>query len=124
MNTCKRIFIFTALIGSCMTAKAGYEGPFTIVSVLQDATNYGGCMARLSGGNGTLTDLGYSCPADPMVTFDCKGVLPDSSKSDGLRNFSAAQLALVSGSTVRLVIDDTKKINGFCYSRRIDVFAQ
>ena len=124
MNTWKRVFACATLIGFCMTAKAGYEGPFTVVSVLQDATNYGGCMARLSGGNGALTALGYSCPEDPMVTFDCKGVLGSSSKADGTRNFSAAQLALVSGSTVRLVVDDTKKINGFCYSRRIDVFAQ
>ena len=80
-------------------------------------------MARLSGGAGTISDLGYDCPSDPMITFDCKAVLPDTVKSDAARNFSAAQLAMVSGSEIRVHIDDTKKINGFCFSRRVDVFA-
>ena len=115
--------IFAVLMALAPVAHAGMEGYFTIVSVLQDTQLYGGCMARLSGGSGTISALGYDCPADPMVTFDCKGDLPDTVKSDSMRNFSAAQLAMVSGSQVRIHIDDTTKINGFCYSRRVDVFA-
>lgn len=116
----KVLTLMTATVISS-NALAGMEGDFTVISTLQDTQLYGGCMARLSGGSGAIQSLGYDCPADPMVTFDCKGVL-GGSKSDGIRNFDAAQLALVTGATIRVHIDDTKKINNFCYSRRVDVF--
>lgn len=118
----KRAIFIVLAVAMSGHAAAKMEGYFTIVSTLQDKELYGGCMARLSGGGGTLTSLGYNCPSDPYVTFDCKGLL-GGTKADGLRNFDAAQLAMVSGARIQIAIDDTKKINGFCYSRRVDVFA-
>lgn len=89
----------------------------TVTKLLQDSANYGGCMARLSI---NLVNEGLNCPNDPMVTFDCLGTL-GGAKSLGTTMFSSAQLAFVSGSTVDVFVNDSKKINGFCYAKRIDI---
>lgn len=83
---------------------------------------YGGCMARLtvnsyfpSAGYATLPCAGTN---DTYVSFDCEGVL--GSKSAGLANFSAAQLAFVTGNAIYVNIT-ANKIDGFCVVDRIDV---
>lgn len=103
-----------------VTAAPGFVIETTVVGTLQDATLFGGCMARLS------TDLeaqGIACGADPLVSFDCLGKV--ASKSAGTTNFSGAQLAYVTGNKINIYVDDTKKalLNGFCYSGRIDMLA-
>ena len=35
--------------------------------------------------------------------------------------FSTAQLAYVTGDSVRVEVDDSVKLNGFCFARRIDL---
>ena len=89
----------------------------TVTKLLQDSVNYGGCMARLSK---DLVDEGLNCTNDPMVTFDCLGTL-GGAKSVGNTMFSSAQLAFVAGVSVDVFVDDARKINGFCYAKRIDL---
>ena len=99
-------------------ARKAFVNGTIIRATLQDAEYYGFCMARL--GPGVLATGGFDCPADPLVTFDCEGNF--GSKSAGTTNFSGAQLAFVAEKTVNVLVDDSKKINGFCYASRIDVF--
>lgn len=103
-----------------VTAAPGFVIETTVIGTLQDATLFGGCMARLST---DLEALGIACGADPLVSFDCLGKV--ASKSAGNTNFSGAQLAYVTGNKINIYVDDTKKalLNGFCYSGRIDMLA-
>ena len=78
---------------------------------------YGGCMVALSV---SPSDKGLDCPAK-WVTFSCTGT--HTSKSNALRMYDSAQLAFVTGRTVLVWVDDTKKHNGHCFVDRIDVEA-
>lgn len=53
------------------------------------------------------------------VSFSCSGDF--NSKSEGNLKFQNSQLALVTGKQVTLLIDDSKKHNGYCWARRIDI---
>ncbi len=79
---------------------------------------YGGCMVALSV---SPSDEGLDCPDAKWVTFSCTGT--HTSKSNALRMYDSAQLAFVTGRTVRVWVDDTKKHNGHCFVDRIDVQA-
>ena len=65
------------------------------------------------------SDSGLNCPVGKWVTFSCTGEL--TSKSSAMRLYDSAQLAFVTGRTVRIWVDDTKKHNGYCFASRIDV---
>ena len=79
--------------------------------------SFGGCMVALSV---SPSDMGLNC-ASRWVTFSCTGTY--TSKSSALRMYDSAQLAFVTGRTVRVWVDDTKKENGHCFASRIDVMA-
>ena len=77
---------------------------------------FGGCMVLLSV---SPSEKGLDCPESRWVTFSCTGTY--TSKSNALRMYDSAQLAFVTGRTVRVWVDDTKKHNGHCFVDRIDV---
>ena len=79
---------------------------------------WGGCMVILSV---SPSEEGLDCPETGWVTFSCTGT--HTSKSNALRMYDSAQLAFVTGRTVRVWVDDTKKHNGYCFASRIDVVA-
>ena len=79
---------------------------------------WGGCMVALSV---SPSESGLDCPANKWVTFSCTGT--HTSKSNALRMYDSAQLAFVTGRTVEVWVDDTKKHNGYCFVDRIDVQA-
>ena len=79
---------------------------------------FGGCMVALSV---SPSEEGLDCPTSKWVTFSCTG--NHTSKSNALRMYDSAQLAFVTGRTVRVWVDDTKKHNGHCFVDRIDVQA-
>jgi hypothetical protein len=60
---------------------------------------------------------GLACGIN-FVSFDCTGDF--ASRSQAQQKLSAAQLALVTGKQVRLVVDDSQTHNGYCFVRRID----
>ena len=78
---------------------------------------FGGCMVALSV---SPSDSGLDCDSK-WVTFSCTGTY--TSKSSALRMYDSAQLAFVTGRTVRVWVDDTKKHNTHCFADRIDVEA-
>ena len=88
-----------------------------VTYLLNDQSNYGYCMARLSINPSTV---GLNCPADALVAFDCEGNFGSKAAANNL--FSSAQLAFVANKSVRVTLNDSKKINGFCYVMRLDVY--
>lgn len=78
---------------------------------------FGGCMVLL---NTSLSGEGLDCQSN-WVTFSCSGT--HTSKSSALRMYDSAQLAFVTGRTVKVWVDDTKKHNNHCFASRIDVLA-
>ena len=86
------------------------------LSVADD--RWGGCMVALSV---SPSDEGLDCPETAWVTFSCSG--EHASKSSALRMYDSAQLAFVTGRTVKVWVDDSKKHNGYCFVSRIDVNA-
>ena len=78
---------------------------------------FGGCMVALSK---SPSEEGLNCSSS-WVTFSCDGTY--TSKSRALRMYDSAQLAFVTGRTVKIWVDDTKKHNGHCFATRIDVLA-
>ncbi len=79
---------------------------------------WGGCMVLL---DSSPSDEGLDCPETAWVTFSCDGTY--ASKSNALRMYDSAQLAFVTGRTVKVWVDDSKKHNGYCFVSRIDVSA-
>ena len=77
---------------------------------------FGGCMVQL---DESLADAGLNCPNSNWVTFSCTGV--HTSKDEGFRMFESAQMAFALDKTLVLEVDDSKKHNGHCYARRVDV---
>lgn len=78
---------------------------------------FGGCMVLL---NTSLSGEGLDCQSN-WVTFSCNGT--HTSKSNALRMYDSAQLAFVTGRTVKVWVDDTKKHNNHCFASRMDVLA-
>ena len=97
------------------------SGSVSVITTLQDPTNYGGCMVRISPGPaaGNLSSL--NCAGDTFVSFDCLNSSGQTSKTVAIQMFTTAQLAYVSGKSVNVVVDDSVKLNGFCLVRRIDL---
>lgn len=85
--------------------------------VLIDDSNYSGCMVSLSTDPQSKV---ANCGAE-WVTLDCLKNFPESSGSIATNKLSQAQLALVTGRSVRVRVTDTRKANGYCFAQRIDV---
>lgn len=87
-----------------------------VVSVLiQSDTTFGGCMAKLSVDPSTLLP---AC-APHWVTFSCSGDF--TSEVRAYRMLDQAQLALATSRRVQVVVDDSRRHNGYCFATRIDV---
>ena len=67
-----------------------------------------------------LRDVGLDCPSS-WVSFSCTGDF--ATKDSASRSFDMAQIALLTGATVHLRVDDTKKHNQYCFASRIDLYA-
>lgn len=88
----------------------------TVVETLVMEKDYGGCMAKLETPPGSN---GLDCPSS-WVSFSCTGDF--NSPEVGYKKLESAQLALMTETQVKLVIDDAKKHNGFCFAHRIGNF--
>ena len=108
--------IVQLLSNTSMAATAKFDA--VVDRILTDDTYYAGCMARITPGPQAQ---GLDC-APSFVTLDCSGEL-GSSKSIAAQKYSAVQLALVTGARIKVVVNDNKKANGYCYASRIDNYA-
>jgi hypothetical protein len=84
-------------------------------TLVADKERFGGCMVKL---DKTLANYGLDCPGG-WVSFSCSGTYTP--KDIAYRMFDSAQMSFSLGKQVMVEVDDTKKHNGYCYSRRIDV---
>ena len=75
---------------------------------------YGGCAAKVDPAIG-IPPAGCH---NRWVSFDCAGIFH--SKADGRNNYSGAQLALVTDTQVYLVVNTSRKLNGYCLVERIN----
>ena len=90
-------------------ATAEIYGKITTI-IASDSTIYGGCMVRINSPVGAAAK-GLNCPAEfDFVTCSCDGTMH--SASEGKRLFDLAQLASLTNKTVRVFVDDTRKMNG------------
>ena len=87
-----------------------------ITQLITTETTYGGCMARLSK---SITEVVNNC-APGWVTFSCDGSLGNSVPRASAM-WESAQLAYALDKKVRVRIDNSKKLNGYCYSDYIRV---
>ena len=76
--------------------------------------NYGECMFQPTVGPSTV---GLAC-RDEWITADCAGSL-GGSKSLGKTKFDTILLTELTSGTVRVRVDDSKKINGFCFLEQV-----
>ena len=93
-------------------------------AALQEHNNYGGCMVRIdpAPSDAMLDGSFLNCPAgDSFVSFDCLNKSGQVSKNTAVQMFQTAQLALVTGKKIQLVLDDEVKLDGWCLARRVDL---
>ena len=109
------ICLLIAISASGQTQSAQAWLTTKITRNLVGSVNYGGCMIRVDTLPSTVL---ADCP--DWVTFSCSGDF--NSKAEGNLKLQSAQLGLLTGYQIYLQIDDTKKHNGYCYARRIDVY--
>lgn len=118
---CKSIVVLGILalpLSPSTAAVQSFEATVTrTLSAADD--NFGGCMVALSE---APSDHGLNCPVDKhWVTFSCSGA--HAGKASAMRMLDAAQLAFVTGRSVRVWVDDSRTHNGFCFVTRIDVLS-
>ena len=93
---------------------AGFGGA-TIKNIIIDSEAFGGCMIHV---DKVLASKGLDCPFN-WVSFSCFGNF--NSKDLAYRKLDQAQMAMALNKTVFIVVDDTKKHNGYCFVKRIDI---
>ncbi len=86
-----------------------------VLQTLVDSEHFGGCMAFLAA---PPVGTGLNC-AGQWVTFSCTGDF--NSKDIAYKKFETAQLAYALGHRIIVTVDDTKKHNGYCFARRVDL---
>lgn len=104
-------------VGAAPNLVAQNTAQFTanVLEILIDDTDFGGCMARLS----TDPEERVATCGTAWVTFDCLAAFPNSTKGQAQAKLGAAQLAYVTGNTVRVTITDASTANGKCLASKI-----
>ena len=83
--------------------------------ILVSAEHFGGCMALLS----ENPKIKLPSCGGGWVTFSCDGTY--TSKDVAYRMLDQAQMALALGKNAYVVVDDTRRHNGYCFAYRIDI---
>lgn len=110
-------FVAMSLFGAVQVsiAQEAFVVDATAERVLIDSQRYGGCMLRT---DKTLADYGLNCPSR-WVAFSCDGTF--ASRDIAFRQLDQAQIALTLGKKINLVVDDSKKHNGYCFASRTNL---
>ena len=110
------VILMSAMAGYSLTGQAAIASLTTTVSKVRiDTVNFGGCMAALAiNPNTKLAGCGSG-----WVSFSCNGTFAD--KALAFANFDNAKMALAMNKQVKVVFDDSKKHNGYCFARQVDL---
>lgn len=112
-NLKKSILMSVVFFASMNVNAANVHVSGKIKRTLADGTHYGKCMIQMD------SAISNGCPASGWVSLDCKATY--SAPGDGDRKFNTAIAAAMSEKSVFLVIDNEKKLSGYCVAKRIDV---
>ena len=85
----------------------------TIIRVMTEKSQYGGCMIALS------SHIGNGCPDNGWVSLDCKGNYSEA--SDGKRAYVTALLAYQMGKQVSVLVNNEEKNSWYCVASRLDI---
>jgi len=110
----KIIVILLAVFSVQAFARTGTMADVTVTKLITADSRFGGCMAMLSKPISTVLS---GCP-DNWVTFACDGSL-NNSVSRAMMKWENAKLAYALGTKALLIVDDARKVNGYCYA---DIF--
>ena len=118
--TTRRKLLMTAALFVGLSGKSAWSDIVWITAevtktMVQPDGTYGACMAALSVDPASVLP---SCSPN-WVTFSCTGDFGD--VLGAWRQFDQAQLALAGDHLVFVLVDDSRKHNGYCYAPRIDV---
>jgi len=85
------------------------------------SNQYAGCMLQVKD---FAQATGLNCPEGSngrvWLTLDCNGNWMPRSAAD--RNFRQGQTALLTGSSLTMLVDDSKKAGGYCLAKQIILF--
>ena len=126
----KRLVGMALLALSAAGVNAGTQAWYAEVeAVLVDDVAYGGCMIALK--PTPVTATGGVCTTN-WVSLNCKALDPTDfgfdaaaagytvpTKSDGANKLAAAQLALVTGTQLYVVVNDAVRFNSRCVATRL-----
>lgn len=117
MNKNKVIYVLlvmTSIVSMSSASATSFWVTGKIKTVMVDQY-YSGCMIYMD------KNIGYTCPANGWVSLDCKAQFDDKSIETANKKFASALAAAQSGKTVKVLVNDLNKANGYCVARRIDV---
>ena len=106
--------VIATLIPSAFAASEGFNA--TVTKVMVDTAAFGACAATIDPAPETKL---ATCGAN-WVSFDCSGE-GGTSRSTSANLLSMAQLAYITGNTVRVVVTDNVIINGKCLATQLQV---
>lgn len=118
MNKLRLVVIAIAAI-TCSSAAFSATGTVKdakIINLLTTESTYGGCMAFL---DKPLSSVIENCPSN-WVTFSCDGTLGNSVPRASAM-WDSVLLAYALEKPVRVRVDNSKKVNGYCFSDYIRV---
>lgn len=116
-RTVTSLMVVFALAGAVQQASAATAWITATVSSLlvTEESAFGACLIRPGGADLSSLD----CPTQ-WVTVDCAGTL-GGSKGEAARKWDALNLAAVMKVKARMRVDDSQKINGWCFVDRVQI---
>ena len=110
--------VFTVLLAFSGVVGAASSAFYANISqIFVHDTTHGGCLIKLT--KDPAANL-PSCGAN-WLSLDCLAEFPESTKSIASQKLGMAQLAFVTSGQVRVEFTDSRKVNGYCFARRLDV---
>jgi hypothetical protein len=106
--------VFLALSNQAYSDTAWIKNT-SIKQVLNQSNTYGGCMLFL---DTAIAEIGLACPGR-WVALSCDGTF--NNRDVAARMYDLAIVAIALDKKVSVEVDDTKKHNGYCVVKRMDL---
>ena len=106
----------TAMLSQPALSEIGFVNDASITQIITTESNYGGCMTKLSK---AISSGASACPGN-WVSFACTGTV-DNSVRQASAMWDTVLLAYALEKNVRVRVDSSKKLNGYCYADYIRV---
>ena len=112
-NQVKILLFFSVMMFASFSTAAVEFISGKILGTLTDSQNYGFCMLRV--------DYQPTIDCQPYwVSVDCAGDYHG--KETSRRLWDSAQLGVALDARVKILVNDSKKYNGYCVADRLDIY--